>query len=151
MIVFDPLWETLRRKGVSQYALIKEHGVSTGTLDSLRKKQERYAEHHQRSVPHSGLRRIRYRPLHPGRRKVGSDAHIAPQREALSFPACRGGRLCPPACAKTVPRHSRGTVLLFLFYLLSSGRGRRYSCAFSSPFSTRRAPCASASSSSSPG
>ena len=37
MIVFDPLWETLRRKGISQYALIKEHGVSTGTLDSLRK------------------------------------------------------------------------------------------------------------------
>lgn len=37
MIVFDPLWETLRRKGVSQYVLIKEHGVSTGTLDSLRK------------------------------------------------------------------------------------------------------------------
>jgi len=37
MIVFDPLWETMRRKGVSQYALITEHGLSTGTLDALRK------------------------------------------------------------------------------------------------------------------
>lgn len=32
MIVFDPLWETMKRRGISQYALIKEHGVSTGTL-----------------------------------------------------------------------------------------------------------------------
>ena len=37
MITFDPLWETLRRKGISQYALIKDYGVSTGTLDALRK------------------------------------------------------------------------------------------------------------------
>jgi len=37
MITFDPLWETLRRKGISQYVLIKEYGVSTGTLDALRK------------------------------------------------------------------------------------------------------------------
>lgn len=37
MIVFDPLWETLKRKHISQYALIKEYSVSTGTLDALRK------------------------------------------------------------------------------------------------------------------
>ena len=37
MITFDPLWETLQRKGISQYVLIKDYGVSTGTLDSLRK------------------------------------------------------------------------------------------------------------------
>lgn len=37
MITFDPLWGTLRRKGISQYVLIKDYGVSTGTLDSLRK------------------------------------------------------------------------------------------------------------------
>lgn len=37
MIVFDPLWETMKRKHISQYALIKEYGVSTGTLDALRK------------------------------------------------------------------------------------------------------------------
>ena len=37
MITFEPLWETLKRKNISQYALIKEYGVSTGTLDALRK------------------------------------------------------------------------------------------------------------------
>lgn len=37
MIVFDPLWDTMKRRNITQYALIKEHGVSTGTLDALRK------------------------------------------------------------------------------------------------------------------
>ncbi len=37
MIVFDPLWKTLEQKQVSQYTLIKDYGVSTGTLDALRK------------------------------------------------------------------------------------------------------------------
>lgn len=36
MIMFDPLWETLKVKGISQYSLIKNYGVSTGTLDALR-------------------------------------------------------------------------------------------------------------------
>ena len=37
MITFDPLWETLKRKQISQYSLINDFGVSTGTLDALRK------------------------------------------------------------------------------------------------------------------
>ena len=37
MIVFDPLWDTRKRKKISQYALIRDYGVSTGTLDALRK------------------------------------------------------------------------------------------------------------------
>lgn len=37
MISFEPFFETLKRKGVTQYELIKVHHVSTGTLDSLRK------------------------------------------------------------------------------------------------------------------
>ena len=37
MITFEPLWKTMERKGISQYALIKQYGVSTGTLDALRK------------------------------------------------------------------------------------------------------------------
>lgn len=37
MITFEPLWETMERKGISQYSLIKQYGVSTGTLDALRK------------------------------------------------------------------------------------------------------------------
>lgn len=37
MITFEPFWDTLKRKGISQYALIKQYGISTGTLDALRK------------------------------------------------------------------------------------------------------------------
>ena len=37
MIVFDRLWETMRKRGVSQYKLIKEYRISTGQLDRLRK------------------------------------------------------------------------------------------------------------------
>ena len=37
MITFEPLWDTLKRKGISQYVLIKQYGVSTGTMDALRK------------------------------------------------------------------------------------------------------------------
>lgn len=36
MITFEPLWETMKRKNISQYSLIKDYGVSTGTLDALR-------------------------------------------------------------------------------------------------------------------
>ena len=36
MIVYDPLWETMRRKGVSTYTLIKKYSFSKGTLDSLK-------------------------------------------------------------------------------------------------------------------
>lgn len=36
MIVYDPLWETMRRKGITTYTLIKKHGFSRGTLDSLK-------------------------------------------------------------------------------------------------------------------
>ena len=38
MIVFDPLWDTMKRKKISQYTLIRDYGVSTGTLDALRRK-----------------------------------------------------------------------------------------------------------------
>ena len=37
MIVYDRLWETMKRKGVSQYRLIKEYGISSGQLDRIRK------------------------------------------------------------------------------------------------------------------
>lgn len=39
MIVYDPLWKTMKRKGVSQYALIHRYGFSTGQLDRLRKNE----------------------------------------------------------------------------------------------------------------
>lgn len=37
MISFAPLWQTLKEKGISQYQLIQQYDVSTGTLDALRK------------------------------------------------------------------------------------------------------------------
>lgn len=37
MIVFDRLWETMRKKGISQYKLMKKYGISNGQLDRLRK------------------------------------------------------------------------------------------------------------------
>ena len=39
MIVFDSLWETLRKRGVSQYRLMREYGISSGQLDRLRKNE----------------------------------------------------------------------------------------------------------------
>lgn len=36
MISYDPLWETLRKKGISTYVLIKDYSFSRGTLDSLK-------------------------------------------------------------------------------------------------------------------
>lgn len=37
MIVYDRLWKTMKEKGISQYKLIREHGVSSGQLDRIRK------------------------------------------------------------------------------------------------------------------
>ncbi|MBA4701262.1 MAG: helix-turn-helix transcriptional regulator [Ruminococcus sp.] len=37
MISYAPLWRTLKSMGITQYKLINEYHVSTGTLDSLRK------------------------------------------------------------------------------------------------------------------
>lgn len=37
MIVYDGLWATLKRKGISQYQLINQYKISTGQLDRLRK------------------------------------------------------------------------------------------------------------------
>lgn len=39
MIVFDRLWDTMKKKGISQYRLIKEYGISTGQMDRLRKNE----------------------------------------------------------------------------------------------------------------
>lgn len=39
MICFDRLWKTMRKKGISQYRLTKEYGVSNGQLDRLRKNE----------------------------------------------------------------------------------------------------------------
>lgn len=37
MFNYGPLWQTLEKKGITQYQLIKDYNFSTGTLDALRK------------------------------------------------------------------------------------------------------------------
>ncbi len=37
MIVFDPLWDIMAQKKISQYTLIKDYHFSTSQLDRLRK------------------------------------------------------------------------------------------------------------------
>ena len=39
MISYDPLWDTLRQKHISQYQLIKKYGFSSGQLSRLRRNQ----------------------------------------------------------------------------------------------------------------
>lgn len=36
MFSYEPLWETMKKKNITQYQLIHTHGLSTGTLDALR-------------------------------------------------------------------------------------------------------------------
>ena len=36
MIKYDPLWQTLRDKGISQYQLIKDYGIDKAQLQRLR-------------------------------------------------------------------------------------------------------------------
>ena len=36
MITYDKLWETMKKKDVSQYKLIKDYGISAGQLSRLR-------------------------------------------------------------------------------------------------------------------
>lgn len=37
MISYEPFWQTLEAKGISQYQLIHDFNFSTGTLDAMRK------------------------------------------------------------------------------------------------------------------
>lgn len=46
IISYEPLWETMRRKGITTYALIKNYSFSRGTLDSLK---------HERNISTSTL------------------------------------------------------------------------------------------------
>lgn len=36
MIVFDPFWETLKKKNISQYDLIEHYKMSRGMLDNIK-------------------------------------------------------------------------------------------------------------------
>lgn len=39
MIVYNKLWETMKRKGITQYMLINKYHVSAGQLSRLRSNQ----------------------------------------------------------------------------------------------------------------
>ena len=39
MIVYDRLWKTMKRKNVSQYALIKHHGMSPAQITRLKRNE----------------------------------------------------------------------------------------------------------------
>ena len=36
VISYEPLWKTMEEKGVSTYALINQHGISSRTISNLR-------------------------------------------------------------------------------------------------------------------
>lgn len=36
MISYKPLWETMKRKNITKYSLVKDYGLSNGTIDRLR-------------------------------------------------------------------------------------------------------------------
>lgn len=36
IITYEPLWETMKRKGITTYMLIRDYSFSRGTLDSLK-------------------------------------------------------------------------------------------------------------------
>ncbi|MBQ3046259.1 MAG: helix-turn-helix domain-containing protein [Clostridia bacterium] len=37
MIIYDPFWETLKNSNESTYTLINKHGISSATIDRIRK------------------------------------------------------------------------------------------------------------------
>lgn len=37
MIVYNPFWETLKERGESTYTLINKYGISSATIDRIRK------------------------------------------------------------------------------------------------------------------
>lgn len=37
MISYKPLWETLKRKKISTYTLIQKYGISSATIDRMKK------------------------------------------------------------------------------------------------------------------
>lgn len=37
MIIYDRLWETMKKRRISQYKLLKEYGINSAQLDRLRK------------------------------------------------------------------------------------------------------------------
>ncbi len=39
MISYEKLWHTMKRKGITQYALIKQYGISPGQITRLKRNE----------------------------------------------------------------------------------------------------------------
>lgn len=39
MIIYDPLWKTMKKKGISTYTLINKYNISSSTIHRLRHNQ----------------------------------------------------------------------------------------------------------------
>jgi len=39
MILYDGLWDVMKEKGISQYALIKKHGISPAQITRLKRNE----------------------------------------------------------------------------------------------------------------
>ena len=39
MIIYDKLWETMKEKGITQYALIKKHNISPAQITRLKRNE----------------------------------------------------------------------------------------------------------------
>ncbi len=39
MISYDRLWQTMKRKGITQYSLIKNYGISPGQITRLKRNE----------------------------------------------------------------------------------------------------------------
>lgn len=37
MISYEPFWDTLKKKGLTTYALINKHNISSATIDRMKK------------------------------------------------------------------------------------------------------------------
>lgn len=84
MISYEPFWNTLKSKNVTTYALIVKHGISSATIDRIKKRQGDQYDEDRRLLPYTRLRRGGYHPL-CARRKLTA----APFRGGFPFAGAR--------------------------------------------------------------
>ena len=55
MIKYDRLWQTMKDRGVTQYALYTRYNVNRSQIDRLRKNPECRGQHHRQTLQHPKL------------------------------------------------------------------------------------------------
>ena len=66
MITYDKLWETMKKKQISQYRMIRYYGVSAGQLGRLKKNISIRRQRAVRTLPRCLRERKRCIPAYPG-------------------------------------------------------------------------------------